>query len=231
MKYSTVLVDIDDTILDTQRNSKEAFMEIFESHHWNNYFESFDQFYASYTPSNIQLWSLYAQGKLQKEELIVQRFLIPLSPYFQINEQQAKELNNELLLRVSEKTGLIEHAKEMLDYLAPNYQLVILSNGFKEVQYKKLSSAGLDGYFQHVILSDEAGVNKPHPGIFTKALTLANSQKTDTIMLGDSFESDICGAKNSGIDQIWFNPENNTQSEDFTPTYMVEKLEEIKNIL
>lgn len=230
MKYSTILVDIDDTILDTQKNSKEAFLELFESRHWNEYFETFEQFYTLYTPSNLHLWHLYAQGKIKKEELIVQRFIIPLSPYFRINEKYALELSNEFFGIITQKTGLIDNAKELLDYLSPKYQLVILSNGFKEVQYKKLSNAGLEKYFQHIVLSDEAGVNKPNPEIFNKAINKANSSKNDTIMLGDSLESDIWGAYNSGIDQIWLNP-HQMQAEKFTPTHIVSNLKEVKNIL
>ncbi len=230
INYSTILVDIDDTIWDTQNNSKEAFLEIYESHHWANYFESFNEFYEVYLPSNLELWSLYGQGKIKKEELIVQRFTRPLSPYMPINEKHAHELNKELLERVAVKTRLIPHAKEILDYLSPNYQLVVLSNGFREVQYNKLRNSGLEKYFQHVILSDEAGVNKPHPDIFSLALNLSKSKAEETIMLGDSFESDMVGAYNSGIDQVWFNPEN-IQPNGFTPTHTIQNLENITSIL
>jgi putative hydrolase of the HAD superfamily len=230
MKYSTVLIDIDDTIWDTRNNSREAFLEMYENHHWDNYFDSFDHFYDAYLPSNIELWSLYARGRIKKEDLIVQRFVNPLSGYIPINAEYALKLNDELLDRVAEKTRLVENAKEILDYLSPKYQLVILSNGFREVQYKKLRNSDIARYFEHVILSDEAGVNKPHPDIFSKALKTANSTDKSTIMLGDSFESDISGAYNSGIDQIWFNPER-IDAENFTPTFTIQNLGEVKNIL
>ncbi|MBP1616242.1 MAG: Glyceraldehyde 3-phosphate phosphatase [Bacteroidetes bacterium] len=230
MKYSTVLIDIDDTIWDTRNNSREAFQEMYVNFRWDNYFDSFDHFYDAYLPSNIELWSLYAQGKIKKEDLIVQRFVNPLSPYIPIDTEYALKLNGELLERVSEKTKLVDNAKELLDYLSRKYQLVILSNGFREVQYKKLRNSGIAKYFEHVILSDEAGVNKPHPDIFSKALKTANSTDKNTIMLGDSFESDISGAYNSGIDQIWFNPEK-MDAESFTPTFIIGNLEEVKHIL
>jgi putative hydrolase of the HAD superfamily len=230
MKYSTVLIDIDDTIWDTRNNSREAFLEIYENHRWDTYFESFNHFYDAYLPSNVELWSLYARGKVTKDDLIVRRFQNPLSPYISVDEKFALDLNDELLDRVSQKTKLVENAKELLDYLSPKYQLVILSNGFKEVQYKKLRNSNIDAYFEHVILSDEAGANKPHPDIFSKALKAANANGSNTIMLGDSFESDISGAHNSGIDQIWFNPEA-IAPENFTPTFTVRNLEEVKNIL
>lgn len=230
MKYSTVLIDIDDTIWDTRSNSREAFQEMYENRCWNAFFQSFDHFYDAYLPSNIELWSLYAQGKVTKEELIVSRFRNPLSPYVAVDERFALELNEELLDRVAEKTRLVENAKELLDYLSPKYQLVILSNGFREVQYRKLRASNIDKYFTHVVLSDETGVAKPHPDIFTKALNTANAHGSNTIMLGDSLESDISGAYNSGIDQIWFNPQQ-MDPENFTPTFTVQNLQEVKGIL
>lgn len=53
------------------------------------------------------------------------------------------------------------HAKEVLEYLAPKYNLYILSNGFRELQSRKMRSAGVDGYFRKVILSEDLGVLKP----------------------------------------------------------------------
>lgn len=230
MKYSTIFVDIDDTIWDTRRNSRETFAEMYDNHGWGNYFESFDHFYDIYLPSNIHLWSLYAHGKIHKEELIVQRFLNPLGPYLQIDEKFALQLNEELLERVSQKTMLVDNARGLLDYLSAKYQLLVLSNGFNEVQHRKLQNANIDTYFTHVILSDVVGVNKPHPAIFRFALDAANVRKEEAVMLGDSWESDICGAYQSGIDQIWFNPDR-LRAEGFEPTYIVTELKEIEHIL
>lgn len=230
MKYTTILVDIDDTIWDTRNNSREAFQEIYRDQQWNNYFESFDQFYNLYLPINIQLWSLYAQGKVKKEELIVKRFMGPLSPYFKIDEKAALALNDELLKRIGEKQGTVEDAYDLLDYLEQRYKLIVLSNGFREIQYKKLKNSSLDKYFQHVILSDEVGANKPSRKIFDFALKTAGATSHQVMMLGDSWESDIQGAYQSGIDQIWFNPDQIAEGE-FSPTHTVQKLKEVMDIL
>ena len=64
------------------------------------------------------------------------------------------------------KSVLMPHAKEVLEYLAPKYNLYILSNGFRELQSRKMRSAGVDGYFRKVILSEDLGVLKPWPEIF-----------------------------------------------------------------
>lgn len=86
------------------------------------------------------------------------------------------------------------HAKEVLEYLAPKYNLYILSNGFRELQSCKMRSAGVDTYFKKVILSEDIGVLKPRPEIFHFALSATQSELRESLMIGDSWEADIAGA-------------------------------------
>ena len=139
-------------------------------------------------------------------------------------------INNEFLQRTTTKTRLIEGAIEILDYLRPSYRLFILSNGFHEVQLKKLTNSGLAPYFGKMILSEDAGIQKPQKGIFDYALVNTNSIRHESLMIGDSWEADIEGAYNARIDQLWLNP-SKQQPRKFTPTYTVGSLDEIKTIL
>lgn len=229
-KYTTLFVDLDDTIWDTQANNKEALREIYDTRGWNTYFDSFKQFFDRYLPININLWSLYGQGKITKDELIVERLVRPLQSAMPIDRRLALDINEELLNRISVKTKLVDGAEEVLSYLTKSYQLVILSNGFTEVQFRKLRNSRIEHYFRHIILSDQVGVNKPHPEIFSIALKQAQAKPGETLMIGDSWDSDITGAHNRGIDQVWFNPEKKA-SAGFQPTYTIEKLKELKSIL
>ena len=106
----------------------------------------------------------------------------------------------------------------------------IISNGFKEVQFKKLESAGIASYFEKIILSDEVGVNKPHPDIFKYALNKTSATQNASLMIGDNYDADIWGAMQSGIDQIYFNPQRKPIP-DKLPTYEVCTLAEIHDIL
>ena len=106
----------------------------------------------------------------------------------------------------------------------------ILSNGFTEVQYKKINNSGLGGYFDKIILSEDAGVNKPHPEIFDYALKQTNASAEETIIIGDNWKADIEGARNSNIDQIWLN-RNGDNVVGFEPTHIVKSLKEIIDIL
>ena len=119
---------------------------------------------------------------------------------------------------------------ELLEHLRPHYKMYILSNGFREVQSLKLENSGLAPYFDGIVLSEDAKVQKPHPGIFDYALRVTGSSRESTLMIGDSWDADILGAHDSAIDQIWYNPQQEP-ARGFRPTYTVVTLAEITHIL
>lgn len=231
MKYNTIFIDLDDTLIDTVENTKITIREIYEDYDLQNYFSSFDDFFVNhYRPNNIRLWKAYEKHEITKQELMDERFTGVFREVADISDERAQEMNRDFLGRIVLKSSLIDGAVELLDYLKPKYRLCILSNGFSEMQYVKIKSAGLEGYFDDVVLSDVVGINKPQVGIFEYALRKANVDKSEVIMLGDNYSSDIIGAYNAGIGQIWFNP-NDSQAADFEPTYVVNQLSEVKGIL
>ena len=122
-------------------------------------------------------------------------------------------------------------AERVVKYLAGKYPLTIISNGFKEVQYYKFEHSGLAPYFTHTLISEEVGINKPQPGIFRIALERNGITADEAIMIGDSYTSDIAGAKAAGIDQIWIRDERLEIREDETATYIVPKITDIMNLL
>lgn len=230
MTYKNLFIDLDDTLWDIHQNGKECLEEIYHEYKYFNYYPTFEDYYNVYMPSNLHLWDLYRKGIINKEKLIPERFLMPLREFGIDDVDYAKAVSDDFLERTTRKTKLIEGTFELLDYLQPRYRMHILSNGFREVQYKKIENSGLMPYFDKIILSEDAGINKPHPEIFTYALINTNSRRNETMMIGDSLEADIAGAYNSRIDQIWFNP-NNELTDGFEPTHTIKKLIEIKGIL
>lgn len=230
MKYKNLLIDLDDTLWDIHHNAKECLAEIYIDYEYKRFYPTFEDYYNVYMPSNNHLWGLYREGKIDKKKLVVERFLVPVRDFGIDDPEYAIAVSDDFLERTTHKTTLIDGAIELLDYLKPRYKMHILSNGFREVQYKKIENSGLKPYFDKIILSEDAQINKPHPDIFTYALVNTNSKREQTLMIGDSFAADIVGAYNSRIDQIWLNP-NGDQSEEFEPTYTVKHLLEIKEIL
>ncbi|MFR9164852.1 MAG: YjjG family noncanonical pyrimidine nucleotidase [Dysgonomonas sp.] len=230
MRYTTVFIDLDDTLLDTAANSREALEEVFHIYSFDKYYPSFSDFYEVFYDYNISLWNAYEKHEIDKEELMSRRFCKPFPQIENLNREKGIEINHKFMSLMASKRKLIEGAVDLLEYLRAKYKICALSNGFREVQFDKIENGGLTKYFDKVVLSDDIGVNKPDPAIFLHALKEMNAVVDKTIMIGDNWSSDILGAKNSGIDQIWYNP-GNLPRQGFEPTYTVKNLAEIKNII
>ena len=230
MPYKHLFIDLDDTLWDIHQNGKECLQEIYADYRYDRFFPTFEDYYNVYTPENNRLWAEYQNGKIRKDELIVERFLAPVRRFGIDDPIYARNLSDDFLERTTRKTQLIAGSIELLEYLRPKYKLHILSNGFREVQHKKIENSGLKPFFDKIILSEDAGINKPHADFFTYALKNANARRKESIMIGDNWNADIVGARNSKIAQIWYNP-HGMQPVDFAPTHVVKSLAEIKDIL
>ena len=122
---------------------------------------------------------------------------------------------------------MLPDAERVVKYLASKYPLTIISNGFKEVQYYKFEHSGLAPYFTHTLISEEVGINKPQPGIFQIALERNAITADEAVMIGDSYSSDIAGAKAAGIDQIWIHEGETSE----TATHIVPNLADVMKVL
>ena len=228
--YKHVFIDLDDTLWDFHANARESLIEVFEYRKLDRYFDDFDQFFRIYAKRNLELWELYGKGEVSKEYLQLERFRHPLVQVGVDNDVLAEQIGTQFLDILPTKTILIPHAIELLDYLSPKYPLTIVSNGFVEVQYRKLRATNLEHYFSHVVLSEAAGALKPDKRIFEYALGLNSATAAETIMIGDSYEADIIGARNAGIDQIFLNL-GHTKTKEINSTYQIKRLDEILAIL
>ena len=235
MKYKDLFIDFDDTLYDTHGNAEIALSETFDLYHLERYFADPQVFYDAYWRANIDLWGRYSKGEITRDYLIVERFRRPLSDGKGINVTEAfcLEMSDRFLDFCSSKPGVIEGAHELMDYLkGKGYRMHMTSNGFHEVQYKKLAACGLRNYFDTIILSEDAGVNKPAPAYFDYALRQSGASRESTLMIGDNLQTDILGALNAGIDTLLFNRWNvETNEVEPTPTFVVPTLRDIMHIL
>lgn len=229
--YKHVFIDLDDTLWDFHANAKSTLHEIYEEKKIGHHYENFDQYFNIYAKRNLELWELYGKGEITKDVLNFERFLYPLTQVGIDDPTLAKQIGKEYLDLLPSRTALMPYAKELLDYLYPKYPLTIVSNGFIEVQYKKLHSCGLEQYFTHVVLSESAKALKPDKRIFEYALQLNNATAAETIMIGDSYEADIIGAQNAGIDQVFFDKYSDNCTKTNPSTYRVKELEELIKLL
>ena len=230
MKYKSLFFDLDDTLWDTAHNNKVCLEEIFHDYHFGRYYPSFEVFFDFYMPHNLQLWTKYRSHAIDRRTLITERFLYVLRPMGIDDEVLAWQINDDFIQRTATKTKIVDGAIDLLEYLFPKYRLLILSNGFREIQSRKMQNAGLAPYFERILLSEDVSIQKPHRKIFDYALKNTNSRRSESLMIGDSLEADIEGAQNAHIDQVWFNPYHETLTIT-NPTYIIYTLSELTNII
>ena len=232
MKYKDLFIDFDDTLYDTHGNAVIALKETFEAFHLERYFDNPQVFYDAYWMANIDLWTLYSKGEITREYLIVERFRRPLSvgQGIELTEQLCIQMSDVFLDFCSSKPDVVDGTHELMHYLKQQgYRMHMCSNGFHEVQYKKLAACGLRDYFTTIILSEDAGVNKPSPLYFDYAFKMSGADKDTTLMIGDNLQTDIVGAHNAGLATILFNRWNVEPSP--IPNHTVATLSEIMQIL
>lgn len=235
MRYKDLFIDFDDTLYDTYNNANVALEETFGLFHLERYFPNPQEFYDAYWTTSMDLWRQYSKGEITRDYLIVERFRRPLSTgdRIDVTEKLCLEMSDVFLDCCSSKPGVVDGAHDLMDYLRrKGYRMHMCSNGFHEIQYKKLDACGLKHYFDTIILSENAGANKPSPLFFDYAFKVSGSHREETLVIGDNIQTDIQGALNAGADAILFNRWGIDVSEsDITPTFVVKTLEEIKNIL
>lgn len=231
--HRNIFIDLDDTIWDFTANSHVSLEIMYRDLDIARIYPDYDAFSSAYYAKNSELWALYHHGKIEKDFLIIERYahLLRTIGYNDIDNRLAQRMNEYYLDTLALQTQLVPYAIELLDYLTQRgYNLYILSNGFIEVQHKKLQSAGIGDYFKRMVLSDEIGINKPDRRLFDYALEVTHSQAADTLMIGDNYDADILGAMQAGWGQIYFD-RNHRGITAQEPLHTVHSLKEVMDIL
>ncbi len=201
-----IFFDLDHTLWDFDRNARETLHELFAAYELAKLGLEADIFIDVYTANNHELWAKYHLGKISKDELRAQRFKKTFLDLGLQPTQIPDRFEEDYVNLSPKKKNLFESAEKVLGYLQKRYQMHIISNGFKEATTTKMEVSNLNPFFRHIIISEEVGVNKPDSRIFNHALQLAQAQKHESIMIGDSLEADIYGAQQFGMEAIFFNP-------------------------
>jgi len=225
--YKYFLFDLDRTLWDFDLNARNNISVLIDK--YSLPVADKRAFYDDYNEINHKLWNLYEKGKLPKEALRVERFHQTLIKYGIDDILLAKNIGEEYLEKMPEQTILMPHAMEVLTELERRGSVcAIVSNGFKEVQYRKIRNSGIDHFFKAVMISEEQGFHKPSPLIFKRALDAIGGVKDESIMVGDDFANDIEGAMIFGIDQFFYNYKSVPC--DGGPTYNCNDLRELLTI-
>jgi 2-haloacid dehalogenase len=223
-KYTTVLFDLDHTLLDSHASEQAAFAHTMRSVD----VEPSPEVFTIYDRVNQALWRQVESGDLSPNDVKVQRF-----------EQLLRELSADgdaAAMGAIFVQGLADHGelyagvRELLDALHGRLRMGLVTNGIGPTQRGRIDRLELGRYFDAVSISGELGVSKPDPQIFDHTLaTMQIEDRDDVVMVGDSLPSDIAGATNAGIDSIWFNP-NGVTGETAAPTHTVASIDELVDL-
>ncbi|GHB68306.1 dUMP phosphatase [Psychrosphaera saromensis] len=227
MKYQWVLFDADETLFHFDILSGLTCM--FARYGVNFIQSDFDE----YQSVNKPLWVQYQNGEISAQQLQITRFTL----WGNKLNVQPQELNEQFLDAMAEICKPLDGALALVTNLHKRgVKMGIITNGFAQLQEIRLQRTGFKPYFSPVVISELVGVAKPHPDIFTYALTNMNNPAPEQVlMVGDTLESDILGGNNAGFDTCWLNHHNVSDSKSTStaikPTYQVTSLTKLLVLL
>ena len=225
MRYSTLLFDNDDTIMDFAAAERTAL----ERTMLENSLPFNEELLASYSAINLGFWKRFERGEIRQDEIYEGRFRAFREAHgfsFDTAAVAAQYFRN-----LAFGHTLVDGAFSLLSDLCDKRDLYIVTNGVAFTQNKRIADAGLLPLLKGVFISEDTGYQKPHKGYFDYVFSHVNEKdKSKILIIGDSLTSDILGGHNAGIDTCWFNPKGKPLTGVF-PTYEIRSLSEIYEII
>ena len=224
-KYTTILFDADDTLLDYKKAEHNALVKVLALYGITATKEITDR----YSQINSGLWREFEDGKITKEDIRKERFVRLFGEFGFSRTPTIKQINEEYLKFLGEGSALIDGAFELCSKLKDEgCELYIITNGFAPIQKKRLNESGIAGFFSDVIVSETVGSQKPFPEFFDHVFeALREKDKSKILVVGDSLGSDIQGANNVGLDCVWFNPGHSINDRNLRINFEAETLRQI----
>ena len=206
-----IFFDLDHTLWDFQKNSALTFDFLLKKYQINI---DLNKFLKIYIPINFSYWKLYRDEKITKEFLRYNRLKSSFDKLnIRLSDNVINKIADDYVISLPVNNFLIEDTILVLDYLKKKYRLHIITNGFTEVQNKKIVNSKIKKYFHSIIDSETVGVKKPNIKIFDYALRVSGARSKNSLMIGDNLEADIFGALNAGFHAIHFNNNNEAPHE------------------
>lgn len=227
MKYEVILLDADGTLFNFERTESYALKKLFDKYCFK---EDCNVLVRKYKEINAKLWSEMELGRITSEELKHERFRRFLAECSLAVDYC--EVSNCYIEFLSEGNFLLDGAEEICEYLAKKYKLVIITNGIKEVQYSRVEKSAIAKYIDYLVVSQEAGSQKPDKKIFEYTFKrIGHEDKSTALIIGDSLSSDIQGGINFGIDTCWYNPGDDRNKTEIEASYEIKTLQELRGLL
>lgn len=232
-----VWLDLDDTLIDFRTNSRLTLAIVYDKYNLSRFFPSMEEWRDCYETHNHDLWARYSRGEITQQFLRIDRFATPLRPHWRDTEESliefASTLDPQYLEILAEQKNLIPGAIDLLDTLRTNgFNIGILSNGFTDVQQRKLHVTGIDRKIDLLVLSDHIGINKPDTRLYRHAMVRTGDRDPrHHIIIGDNLSTDIAGGLAAGWPAVYFNPSLNSVPETSQPYVTISQLNQLTDHL
>ncbi|AKO31603.1 dUMP phosphatase [[Haemophilus] ducreyi] len=222
MKYEWVLFDADETLF-----SFNAYMAL--NIMLKRYAIDFSQAdYDAFQAVNKPLWIAYQNNEITAKDIQMRRFA-KLSAQTGIDPLV---LNQQLMAEMALISKPLPGVIEMLNELYGQVKMGIITNGFTELQQKRLQNTHTAHFFEIVVVSEQVGVAKPDRQVFDYAFELIDGyDRTKVLMVGDTLASDILGGHNAGFDTCWFNQTQQHNQTAIRPTYEISLISQLVEIV
>ncbi len=227
-RYTTLLMDADETLLDFERSEQFALSHTLKNRLGVTLTE---EMRLCYHRINATLWRQLERGELTRDRLRTLRF----EEWFTscgLPHDDAAAFNADYMQAIGLRGYVLDGAIDLLERLSKHYSIHIITNGTACVQHTRLADSGLLPFVDRVFISEEIGADKPSPAFFDHVLSsIGSPRKEDVLIIGDSPTSDIRGGMLSCIDTCWFDPHGATLPDGIAPTTRVSSYEELLNFL
>lgn len=223
-KFDIVLFDADETLFDFKQSEKVAITKTLYSYH----IDATPEIISLYSKINLSYWKQFEKGKITRDKLKTQRFL---DLFAQLSVKiDPVCFNDEYLTNLSNTSFMLDGAETLVKSLYNDFKLYIATNGLIKAQKGRLSKSPIQDYIEKMFISEEIGYQKPQTEFFDHIFkTLEITDRSRTIILGDSTTSDMQGGKNAGITTCLFDPGNTDTSGLYD--YKITSLADFPNIL
>ena len=226
MGYQWLLFDADGTLFDFDACEARAFARTLEEHG----VPPDSSHLAHFREVSQACWDAFARGAMTSTALRIERFVRWQRRTGAGADPEA--LSGRYLQNLAQGTDLIAGAKRLLAGLSARFRFALITNGLSDVQRPRLAACEIGHHFEAVVISDEEGVAKPHPGLFEIAFArMDHPARHEVLMIGDNLAVDIRGGSDFGLDTCWFNPGRLPNSDDVAVTHEIRHLDELTLLL
>lgn len=226
-RFTTILWDVDGTLLDFLYSQRYALSKCFNSIGR----EINEDIINRYSDINLSFWKRLELGEITKAQLLPGRF-IQLFEEYGITGVDVEAFRKEYEEGLGSVYSYIDDSLTIVKALQGSVKQYVITNGTAHIQLNKLKASGFYDIMDDVFISDLVGVPKPHKGFFDYCLAHIEERNKDKILLvGDSLSSDIKGGINAGIPTCWYREEGTVNNTELKPDYEICSLHRIFDIL